>query len=246
MGIYHVNQQEILYVLEECEKVIRECYLPNFKISDVDIRFTLGSGGGVAYYRKLNFAPKLTYTPKEYDHLERKPDLSTDGLMYEWWIAAHEISHLVCYELERLRVEFQETSDFEELEEWQRTHKEMITAFRWYLHGRKGGEQLTKWSPVNALCKQISGSDNAHDNPSKLYELLMYHTIWAYSIRDRWDIAKQVSHGSCFEHIYRTLRELVVNPEFDKNTPIQNTRLVKYNKNFFRTYQNVYKPRRRY
>ena len=110
--------------------------IPSFSLNDVNISF--GMSKTIARHRKLQFESfHGNQKISEYEHLEKFDDPSISNVRLEYWLAAHEITHLVCYELEEQPGFF--CSDLceanaDEQGEWEFIHQELLDSARYWYH----------------------------------------------------------------------------------------------------------------
>ena len=168
-----LNEQEVLDTLKECEKVVKSWLLPEFSLKNVQINF--GRSETKANFREINFESYLPHTKlQEYEHIEKRTDLSTIGVKLEHWLGAHEISHVIVYEFENLEYsvnvsELEKPSDVNEQTNWERIHSDLLTYSNyWY---KNWGRGFAKTSPIETFSKYIQ--DENWDPKQKIFENLL-------------------------------------------------------------------------
>lgn len=231
------DSELIMSTLIECESIVKRFILPDFSINDVKISFNKAKSTGG--FRKLTF-DWFVINPEmpEYEHLERKPDLSTKGVRFEHWIAAHELSHVICFELECQSGIYShsllEHSNLDEQSTWESNHRALLEAARYWYRKWGNGRGFFTTSPVSTIVTKILGEKRTEESFQFLYNLLLNHANWEFDSGAR--LGKQISHGPCFEAIYKLLRHEVVNPKYGINAPMTPTSLVKYRKPYLKKY----------
>lgn len=242
--------QELRDALEACAACARKHFLPSFDLDRVSIYIAEHTSSQASPGRISLSTTHVELPQREYTHLERMSDLSIqdlpDGL---WWLAAHEMAHLIVFTLTGTSVRPPQDGiidDHPDLSTWKNDHRRMLEAFRWYSSNRRwrGPQRLAEWSPVAGAIASLTGGGTRNDHPL-LEALLSRHTCWeGIPWADGWGyrIASQPAHGSCFEFIYRTLRHHVVHPYLGLRRAELPTRPVAYNKAYFRRQQRQHRP----